>query len=60
MRLLQHLLSLALLLLAAPLAAAHGAHEHHEQIVLAPDADWATRHMAGTVFPSLRPFRTSS
>lgn len=38
----------ALLLAACALnAAAHG--NHMEQIVVAPDADWATRHMAGTL-----------
>ncbi|KAA8627369.1 secretory pathway protein Ssp120 [Pyrenophora tritici-repentis] len=36
----------ALLLLSCALnAAAHGSHEH-AQVEVAPDADWATRHMA--------------
>ncbi|KAF2451663.1 secretory pathway protein-like protein Ssp120 [Karstenula rhodostoma CBS 690.94] len=36
------------LLASAPSAAAHGGHEGSDghQIVVAPDADWATRHMA--------------
>ena len=41
----------ALLLLSSALnAAAHGAHDGNDghQIVVAPDADWATRHMAGS------------
>jgi hypothetical protein len=40
----------ALLLLASALnAVAHDGHDGHDghQIVVAPDADWATRHMAG-------------
>jgi hypothetical protein len=38
----------ALLLLSCALnVSAHGGGEH-AQVVVAPDADWATRHMAGT------------
>jgi hypothetical protein len=36
----------ALLFTFIALASAHGDHAH-EQIPLAADADWATRHMAG-------------
>jgi hypothetical protein len=40
----------ALLLACCALnAAAHGG-DHMEQIVVAPDADWATRHMAGELY----------
>lgn len=45
-RLLQIPLSALLLLSCALRAAAHGGGEH-QQIIVAPDADWATRHMAG-------------
>ena len=47
-------LTLILALSAALNAAAHGG-EHHEQIVVAPDADWATRHMAGTSITTWKP-----
>ena len=46
-RLLQIPLGALLLLSGALNAAAHGGGEH-AQVVVAPDADWATRHMAGT------------
>ncbi|KAF2688254.1 hypothetical protein K458DRAFT_361316 [Lentithecium fluviatile CBS 122367] len=44
-RLLRIPLSTLLLVLCALNAAAHGGGEH-QQVVVAPDADWATRHMA--------------
>lgn len=50
-RLLRIPLSALLLLSSALNASAHGGGEH-QQIVVAPDADWATRHMAGTYFPA--------
>jgi hypothetical protein len=46
-RLLQAPLSAYLLLSCAFKVSAHGGAEH-AQIVVAPDADWPTRHMAGT------------
>lgn len=45
-RLLRTPLSAYLLLSCAFGASAHGGGEH-SQIVVAPDADWPTRHMAG-------------
>lgn len=39
-------LSVASILGLASYVSAHGG-SGHEQIVVAPDADWATRHMAG-------------
>lgn len=45
-RLLRTPLSALLLLSCALNVSAHGGA--HEQIVVAPDADWATKHMAGT------------
>jgi hypothetical protein len=44
-RLLQAPLSAFLLLACAYTASAHGGE--HSQVVVAPDADWPTRHMAG-------------
>lgn len=41
------LLSISVLLLQALSANAHGDHGSHEQVAVAADADWATRHMAG-------------
>jgi hypothetical protein len=41
--------SATLLLSYALTTSAHGGD--HSQIVVAPDADWATRHMAGTARP---------
>lgn len=48
-RLLQAPFSAVLLLSCALNASAHGGGGEHAQVVVAPDADWATRHMAGTV-----------
>ena len=48
-QLLQRPLSALVLISCALTAAAHGGGEH-AQIVVAPDADWATRHMAGTLY----------
>lgn len=45
-RLLRTPLSALLLLAGALNVSAHGGGDH-QQIVVAPDADWATRHMAG-------------
>jgi len=45
----QRPLSALVLISCALTAAAHGGGEH-AQIVVAPDADWATRHMAGTLY----------
>lgn len=45
-QLIQLPLSALLLLTCALTTSAHGGE--HSQIVVAPDADWATRHMAGT------------
>jgi hypothetical protein len=47
-QLLQRPLSALVLISCVLSAAAHGGGEH-AQIVVAPDADWATRHMAGTL-----------
>ena len=41
-----------LVLLCALNVAAHGGTEH-AQVEVAPDADWATKHMAGELFPAL-------
>lgn len=59
-RLLRIPLSAYLLLSCALGAAAHGGGEH-QQIVVADDADWATRHMAGksAKFPFYAKLRTS-
>ena len=46
-RILQVPFSALLLLSCALNASAHGNTEH-AQVEVAPDADWATRHMAGT------------
>ena len=45
-RLLQIPVTALLVLSCALNAAAHGGGEH-QQVVVAEDADWATRHMAG-------------
>ena len=46
MAVLRRFASLALLLLLGPLPIS--AHGEHNQIPVAADADWATKHMAGT------------
>lgn len=48
-RILQVPFSALLLLSCALNASAHGSHEH-AQVEVPPDADWATRHMAGMDF----------
>ena len=36
------------------LVAAHGGGSHQKPLQVDPEADWATRHMAGTVPPFLQ------
>ena len=48
----------ALLLLSCALnVSAHGGGEH-AQVEVLPDADWATRHMAGTKSPEFSQYET--
>jgi hypothetical protein len=56
-RLLQVPLGTFLLLSCALNASAHGNGEH-AQVVVAPDADWPTRHMAGTGTRNRTPARS--
>jgi hypothetical protein len=53
-RLLQAPLSAFLLLSCAYSVSAHGGE--HAQVVVAPDADWPTRHMAGMLQSYTYPF----